>query len=1030
MRKRIGLFLALLAACTMIWCCAGAESYGPESFGPGGSMKWSVDNGAMILSGTGAVAGYDAEHPENTPWMDSKHAALMKSVTEIRIEDGVTGVNANAFDCCVNAEKLVLPDTLISFVNSTTYANQFVLYANPDSQTAKALSEGNGNPFWTKEGVKYNVFADSNGMEISYVKTDTVHSKVSIPRGITGIREKKNGSLFADTRMKELILPDTMRELPKGAFKGLVSLEKVTFSSGVTVGADAFSACGALTVTLTGKDAANVVFPENAFAQCSNLVFRLEESVPSLPECLIANEDTKKATFYAPVGPVYDRLKEAGAKVRFLSFVPEVVGTTDNYYSVTHGRTTAIQDLYTVPYFDTRLEDPDLKPVFVFTSLDENIATVDEEGVIYGVNPGETRIKVAVKDHPEVEFHAGLEANGVKDYITVVVEPIGDGPLDAFISGTSNGKILSVSFGASNGTPPYHIIMEINNGGAFSTKTFNIGKSGETAGMEVKVNEDKKTKATQTIRMTVTDAKGETTAETLKYAYNNFGTTTKSLSNVVGWYVENGERKYGYKPIYTTTYAWEARISASNSYPSCIRSISMTPELLLTPGDTELLNPSVTPGDKGSLAWYSSNNQVARVDTDGNVTALKPGKAVITAKSTDTLHASAECSVYVVESPVESIEIQAAGKDETAQTQQLTVKVLPDNASVKDVKWTSSDPEFAPIDENGTITWKDNMKAVFTAAAVDGSSVTASLGLEWTSCPKTITEEYELYQFNDDTWGTLDRNQAYGLIGVDLRLRFYSNGTMGLEIWQDGEHQVVDHITCTEDGLTYHTKDSLFATYFKRIGDGLIETDALYRGTMKLIELGKAPARIDNPTLVSAWKLDRMEQYGTVKYLEELQKTRPTLDEHYRLYNNDLVKMTTVKDGEERTIPYSTNTSAYMINGKTFERFNGELRVRSDYDSIYSYYIPEDHEYTGPGAPPLPGDVNEDGAVDGRDVLRLMKYLAAEEDEETGEPIEINYDNADVDGSGNINEKDLLRLIQYLGGEKVELLPGAMSGNG
>ena len=79
----------------------------------------------------------------------------------------------------------------------------------------------------------------------------------------------------------------------------------------------------------------------------------------------------------------------------------------------------------------------------------------------------------------------------------------------------------------------------------------------------------------------------------------------------------------------------------------------------------------------------------------------------------------------------------------------------------------------------------------------------------------------------------------------------------------------------------------------------------------------------------------------------------------------------------------------------------------------------------------LPGDVNEDGVVDGRDVVRLMKYLAGEEeDEETGEPLEINYDSADVDGSGAIDEKDLLRLIRYLGGEKVELLPGAMSGNG
>lgn len=68
-----------------------------------------------------------------------------------------------------------------------------------------------------------------------------------------------------------------------------------------------------------------------------------------------------------------------------------------------------------------------------------------------------------------------------------------------------------------------------------------------------------------------------------------------------------------------------------------------------------------------------------------------------------------------------------------------------------------------------------------------------------------------------------------------------------------------------------------------------------------------------------------------------------------------------------------------------------------------------------------PGDINTDGVVDGRDVLRLMKYLAGEADPETGELIEINYNNADVDGSGSIDEKDLLRLVKFLAAEDVEL---------
>ncbi|MBR3429188.1 MAG: leucine-rich repeat protein [Clostridia bacterium] len=77
---------------------------------------------------------------------------------------------------------------------------------------------------------------------------------------------------------------------------------------------------------------------------------------------------------------------------------------------------------------------------------------------------------------------------------------------------------------------------------------------------------------------------------------------------------------------------------------------------------------------------------------------------------------------------------------------------------------------------------------------------------------------------------------------------------------------------------------------------------------------------------------------------------------------------------------------------------------------------------------PLPGDVNGDHVVDGRDVIRLMKWLADDPEEEDGEG--IYYENADVDASGFVDEKDLLRLIRYLAGEDVTLEVGYVSGNG
>ena len=66
----------------------------------------------------------------------------------------------------------------------------------------------------------------------------------------------------------------------------------------------------------------------------------------------------------------------------------------------------------------------------------------------------------------------------------------------------------------------------------------------------------------------------------------------------------------------------------------------------------------------------------------------------------------------------------------------------------------------------------------------------------------------------------------------------------------------------------------------------------------------------------------------------------------------------------------------------------------------------------------VPGDVNGDGEADGRDAVHLMRWLAEETDEETGERIAIDEKNADLNGDGAVDEKDLLRLVKNLGGEE------------
>lgn len=140
--------------------------------------------------------------------------------------------------------------------------------------------------------------------------------------------------------------------------------------------------------------------------------------------------------------------------------------------------------------------------------------------------------------------------------------------------------------------------------------------------------------------------------------------------------------------------------------------------LSLAVGETATLAATVKPDDATdkTVAWSSSDESVASVD-NGKVTALKSGKATITAKSGGK---TAECAVTVAV-PVSSITL-----DKTAlslaigETATLTATVKPDDATDKTVVWSSSDESIAKVD-NGKVMALKIGSAIVTATAASFS---------------------------------------------------------------------------------------------------------------------------------------------------------------------------------------------------------------------------------------------------------------------------------------------------------------------
>lgn len=135
------------------------------------------------------------------------------------------------------------------------------------------------------------------------------------------------------------------------------------------------------------------------------------------------------------------------------------------------------------------------------------------------------------------------------------------------------------------------------------------------------------------------------------------------------------------------------------------------------------LTATVKPEDavNKNVVWSSDNTEVAAV-TDGVVTGISRGTAVITATTEDGGH-TATCNIEVkgVYVPVESVMLnRTAAKVKVGNKLTLKAIVHPGNATNKNAVWSSSDTEVATV-INGVVTGKAAGTAVITATTEDGS---------------------------------------------------------------------------------------------------------------------------------------------------------------------------------------------------------------------------------------------------------------------------------------------------------------------
>jgi uncharacterized protein YjdB len=212
--------------------------------------------------------------------------------------------------------------------------------------------------------------------------------------------------------------------------------------------------------------------------------------------------------------------------------------------------------------------------------------------------------------------------------------------------------------------------------------------------------------------------------------------------------------------------------------------------LTLDEGREYQLKANVQPADATdkTVTWSTSNAEVATV-SDGKVTALAEGEAVITAETYNGHKASCRVKVII---PADDITLDQTSLEMTRwQEVTLVATVTPDNATDKDVTWSSSNTRVATVDSYGTVTAVGGGTAIITATTHNG--ITAS-------CSVTV------YVPVENVW--LDKSSYTLLVGESFTLTatiYPGDASERSVTWQNGSPAYASIETngtsCTVTGL-------------------------------------------------------------------------------------------------------------------------------------------------------------------------------------------------------------------------------------
>lgn len=254
---------------------------------------------------------------------------------------------------------------------------------------------------------------------------------------------------------------------------------------------------------------------------------------------------------------------------------------------------------------------------------------------------------------------------------------------------------------------------------------------------------------------------------------------------------------YGNENAYKADSWWGrfAQVAGCNAPapdPIKVESITISQtEATLKPDDTIQLTATVYPtnADNKKVNWKSSNENVAMVTDEGFVLALAEGTSDIIAEAADGSGIKAVCKITVEKKPSPDVKlsliefVNSAVTIEQGKSVLLGVNYYPENATNKQLAWTSTRTGVATVNDKGIVTAVGEGKTIITAKSTDGTSLSIN-------CVVTVTPATGIgnITMSDVKLVIKDRHlKVEGLADNDI---VQIINTIGFTVYKGTEHEI------------------------------------------------------------------------------------------------------------------------------------------------------------------------------------------------------------------------------------------------